>query len=70
MASCIPGKIIMSINIKQSQAHIKAAIVEYIETKKGYGVVINIAGVPVGKPSDRIYRKNPEMSGLGDVLCC
>jgi len=31
--------------------------------------VTNIAGIPVkGKPE--VYRKNPEMSGLGDVVSC
>jgi len=34
-----------------------------------YAVVTNISGIPVkGRPD--VYRKNPEMSGLGDVLCC
>jgi len=53
-----------------TQAQIKADIAEYIELKGGYAVVTNISGIPVGKPSDRIYRKNPEMSGLADVISC
>lgn len=55
--------------MKQTQASLKASIAEYIELKGGYGVVTNISGIPVkGRPD--VYRKNPEMSGLGDVLCC
>jgi len=69
MASCMHGRIRMPIKVKQSQAQIKAAIAEYIETKKGYAVVTNIAGIPV-KGSRKIYRKNMEMSGLGDVISC
>ena len=54
---------------KQTQAQIKADIAEYIELKGGYAVVTNISGIPVkGKPE--IYRKNPEMSGLADVISC
>jgi len=53
-----------------TQAEIKADIAEYIELKGGYAVVTNISGIPVGKPENRIYRKNPEMSGLGDVISC
>lgn len=55
--------------MKQTQAQLKASIAKYIELMGGYGVVTNIAGIPIkGKPS--VFRKNPEMSGLGDVLCC
>jgi len=55
--------------VKPTQAQLKASIAEYIELKGGYGVVTNIAGIPIkGRPD--VYRKNPEMSGLGDVLCC
>lgn len=32
-------------------------------------MVTNISGIPVkGKPN--VFRKNPEMSGLGDVISC
>lgn len=52
-----------------TQAQLKADIARYIELKGGYGVATNVAGIPVkGRPD--VYRKNPEMSGLGDVLCC
>ena len=52
-----------------TQAQIKAGIAKYIELKGGYAVVTNISGIPVkGKPS--VYRKNPEMSGLADVISC
>lgn len=52
-----------------TQAQLKADIAHYIETMGGYGVVTNIAGIPIkGRPD--VYRKNPEMSGLGDVICC
>ncbi|MCK4784647.1 MAG: hypothetical protein KAV87_12915 [Desulfobacteraceae bacterium] len=55
--------------MKLTQAQIKADIKEYIELKGGYAVVTNISGIPIkGKPE--IYRKNPEMSGLGDVISC
>lgn len=55
--------------MRQTQAQLKRDIAEYIELKGGYGVVTNISGIPVkGRPD--VYRKNPEMSGLGDVLCC
>jgi len=55
--------------MKQTQAHLKAQIALYIELHGGYGVATNIAGIPIkGRPD--VYRKNPEMSGLGDVLCC
>lgn len=55
--------------MKQTQASLKADIAHYIETMGGYGVVTNISGIPIkGRPD--VYRKNPEMSGLGDVLCC
>ncbi len=55
--------------MKQTQASLKASIAHYIETMGGYGVVTNISGIPIkGRPD--VYRKNPEMSGLGDVLCC
>jgi len=55
--------------IKPTQAEIKADIKQYIELKGGYAVVTNISGIPVkGKPE--IYRKNPEMSGLADVISC
>ncbi len=54
---------------KPTQAQIKADIAEYIELRGGYAVVTNIAGIPVkGKPN--VFRKNPEMSGLGDVISC
>ncbi len=45
--------------MKPTQAQIKADIAEHIELKGGYAVVTN-----------RIYRKTPEMSGLGDVISC
>ena len=52
-----------------TQAQIKADIAEYIELKGGYAVATNISGIPIkGKPD--VYRKNPEMSGLGDVISC
>jgi len=55
--------------MKPTQAQLKADIAEYIETMGGYAVVTNISGIPVkGRPD--VYRKNPEMSGLGDVICC
>jgi len=56
--------------VKLTQAQIKADIAEYIELKGGYAVVTNISGIPVGNPKDKIYRKNPEMSGLADVISC
>jgi len=56
--------------INPTQAEIKRDIVKYIELRGGYAVATNITGIPVGKPKDRIYRKNPEMSGLGDVISC
>lgn len=55
--------------INPTQAEIKRDIAEYIELKGGYAVVTNISGIPIkGKPE--IYRKNPEMSGLADVISC
>jgi len=52
-----------------TQAQVKADIAEYVELRGGYAVVTNISGIPVkGKPN--VFRKNPEMSGLGDVICC
>lgn len=55
--------------IKPTQAEIKRDIAQYIELKGGYAVVTNISGIPIkGKPE--IYRKNPEMSGLADVISC
>jgi len=55
--------------INPTQAEIKRDIAEYIELRGGYAVVTNISGIPVkGKPE--IYRKNPEMSGLSDVISC
>lgn len=55
--------------IKPTQADIKRDIAEYIELKGGYAVVTNISGIPVkGKPN--VFRKNPDMSGLGDVVSC
>ena len=55
--------------INPTQADIKRDIAEYIELKGGYAVVTNISGIPIkGKPE--IYRKNPEMSGLADVISC
>jgi len=52
---------------KQSQ--IKASIAEWIEWNGGYAVVTNISGIPIKGDFSRM-RKNPEMSGLGDVICC
>ncbi len=55
--------------MKLTQAQIKAGIAKYIELKGGYAVVTNIAGIPIkGQPG--VYRKNPEMSGLADVISC
>lgn len=55
--------------INPTQAEIKRDIAEYIELKGGYAVVTNISGIPVrGKPE--VYRKNPDMSGLADVISC
>ncbi len=57
------------VRLTPTQAEIKASIAEYIELKGGYAVVTNISGIPIkGKPD--VYRKNPEMSGLGDVISC
>jgi hypothetical protein len=54
---------------KLTQAQIKADIAEFIELMGGYAVVVNVAGIPIkGKPE--VYRKNPEMSGIGDVVSC
>lgn len=55
--------------INPTQAEIKRGIADYIELKGGYAVVTNISGIPVrGKPE--VYRKNPDMSGLADVISC
>lgn len=52
-----------------TQSQIKASIAEYIEIRGGYAVVTNISGIPIrGNPE--VYRKNREMSGLGDVISC
>ncbi len=52
-----------------TQAQTKKAIAEWIEYNGGYAVVTNISGIPIkGKPN--VFRKNPEMSGLADVICC
>jgi len=55
--------------LRQTQAQLKAAIAKWIDSQGGYAVVTNISGIPIkGQPG--VYRKNPEMSGLGDVICC
>jgi len=52
-----------------TQAQTKQAIAQWIEYHGGYAVVTNISGIPIkGKPN--VFRKNPDMSGLGDVICC
>lgn len=52
-----------------TQAQTKKAIAQWIELHGGYAVVTNISGIPIkGKPN--VFRKNPEMSGLADVICC
>lgn len=53
---------------RPTQAQLKALIAEWIEFNGGYAVVTNIAGIPVGK--GKAFRKNPEMSGLADIICC
>lgn len=59
----------MKKKTKMTQAQIKRDIAEYIELKGGYAVVTNISGIPIkGKPN--VFRKNPDMSGLGDVISC
>lgn len=55
--------------MKSTQAQIKASIAQYVELQGGYGVVTNIAGIPI-KGDRGSYRRNKEMSGLGDVLVC
>jgi len=57
------------MKIKPTQAQIKAAIAEWIEWNGGYAVVTNISGIPI-KGGLGGFRKNPEMSGLADVICC
>ena len=52
-----------------TQAQLKADIAEYIELKGGYAVATNVSGIPI-KGNPEVYRKNPEMSGLGDVISC
>ncbi len=54
---------------KLTQAHIKKDNAEYIELKGGYAVVTNISGIPI-KGNPKAFRKNPEMSGFGDVISC
>ena len=55
--------------LRQTQAQLKASIAEWIEWEGGYAVVTNIAGIPIkGQPG--VFRKNPEMSGLADIICC
>ncbi len=66
---CLLSRGFLMSRINPTQAEIKKDIAEYIELKGGYAVVTNISGIPVkGKPD--VYRKNPEMSGLGDVISC
>jgi len=52
-----------------TQAQTKKAIAEWIEYHGGYAVVTNISGIPI-KGKLNVFRKNPEMSGLADVICC
>ncbi len=55
--------------LQMTQAQIKKSIAEYINLKGGYAVVTNISGIPIkGKPG--VFRKNPDMSGLADVISC
>jgi len=52
-----------------TQADTKRAIADYVNHHGQYAVIINIAGIPIKGDYTRL-RKNPEMSGLGDVLIC
>lgn len=52
-----------------TQAQDKATLAEWIEWNGGYGVSVNVSGIPI-KGNLGKFRKNPEMSGMGDVLCC
>lgn len=52
-----------------TQAQTKKAIAQWIEVHGGYAVVTNIAGIPI-KGNPYVLRKNPEMSGMADIICC
>lgn len=52
-----------------TQADKKASLAAWIEFNGGYGVAVNVSGIPI-KGDKTKFRKNPAMSGMGDVLCC
>lgn len=52
-----------------TQAQKKATLAEWIEWNGGYGVPINVAGIPIKGDITKL-RYNDEMRGMGDVLCC
>ena len=52
-----------------TQADTKRAIADYVNHRGQYAVVINVAGIPIKGDYTKL-RKNPDMSGMKDVLIC